>query len=241
MNIPFKNKTVVITGGTRGIGKAIAECFLECEANVIITGRSEKKPLNINSNINYCSLDLESKASVDKFLNFLSSLKKIDAFVNNAGINLINDLENITDEDFDKVLSINLRSPFILSKHVSNLMKDEGGKIVNISSIWSKITKKGRVTYIASKSGLAGLTRGLATDLAEHNILVNTISPGFVETELTRKSLSEFEIKNLYKKIPLERFAQATEIANFVVFICSDLNTYMTGQNIVIDGGYSNV
>lgn len=241
MNISFKNKTVVITGGTRGIGKAIAECFLECEANVIITGRSEKKPLSINSNINYCSLDLESKASVDKFLNFLSSLKKIDAFVNNAGINLINDLENIKDEDFDKVLSINLRSPFILSKYVSNLMKDEGGKIVNISSIWSKITKKGRVTYIASKSGLAGLTRGLATDLAEHNILVNTISPGFVETELTRKSLSEFEIKNLYEKIPLERFAQATEIANFVVFICSDLNTYMTGQNIVIDGGYSNV
>lgn len=241
MNVSFNDKTVVVTGGTKGIGKAIAECFLGSGANVIVTGRSINKPLDLDSSIGYIPLNLESDVSIEKFLDCLTSLKHIDAFVNNAGINVIDELANINDADFDSVMEVNLRGPFIICRHLAGLMGTEGGKIVNIGSIWSKITKKGRVSYIASKAGLAGLTRGLSTDLAEKNILVNAVSPGFVETELTRKSLSKTEIIELTKKIPLNRLAQANEIANFVVFLCSDLNSFMTGQNLVIDGGYTNV
>ena len=241
MNISFNDKTVVVTGGTKGIGKAIAECFLESGANVIVTGRSLNKPQDLDYSIGYVPLNLESAVSIESFLNYLTSLKHIDAFVNNAGINVIDELANINDVDFNRVMSVNMRGPFVICRHLSDLMGTQGGKIVNICSIWSKITKKGRVSYIVSKAGLAGLTRGLATDLAEKNILVNSVSPGFVETELTRKSLSKNEIIDLTKKVPLSRLAQATEIANFVVFLCSDMNSFMTGQNIVIDGGYANV
>jgi len=241
MNISFNDKTIVVTGGTKGIGKAIAERFLESGANVIVTGRSQNKPLDLNPGISYMSLNLESKVSVADFLDYLTSLEHIDGFVNNAGINIIDELANIEDADFDSVMEVNLRGPFVICRHLADLMGANGGKIVNIGSIWSKITKKGRVSYITSKAGLAGLTRGLSTDLAEHNILVNSVSPGFVETELTRKSLSKTEIIELTEKIPLNRLAQAIEIANFVVFLCSDLNSFMTGQNLVIDGGYTNV
>lgn len=241
MNISFSNKTVVVTGGTKGIGKSIAERFLESGANVIVTGRSVKKPLDLDSSIGYITLNLESDVSIEEFLDYLTSLEHIDAFVNNAGINVIDELAQISDADFDSVMEVNLRGPFVICRHLAGLMGTGGGKIVNIGSIWSKITRKGRVSYITSKSGLAGLTRGLSTDLAEKNILVNAVSPGFVETDLTRKSLSKTEIKELTEKIPLNRLAQAIEIANFVVFLCSDLNSFMTGQNLVIDGGYTNV
>ena len=241
MRISFKNKTVVVTGGTKGIGKAIAERFLGSGAHVVVTGRSRNKPSDLDSRINYISLDLGSSTSIREFLKYITSLDRVDAFVNNVGINVIDDLISIKHKDFDSVLEVNLKGPFIICKHLASKMGPAGGKIVNIGSIWSKITKKGRVSYIVSKAGLAGLTRGLATDLAEKNILVNTVSPGFVETELTRRSLSDTEILELTDNVPLGRLAQAAEIANFVVFLCSDLNSFMTGQNIVIDGGYTNV
>ncbi len=241
MNISFESKTVVITGATRGIGKATADTFLATGANVIVTGRSTQRPENLDSRIRYTPLDLLSNESIGEFLNYLTSLERIDAFVNNAGINVIDEVLNINDEDFDNVMAVNLRGPFIICRHVADLMGSNGGKIVNVGSIWSKITKKGRVSYITSKAGLAGLTRGLSTDLADQNILVNAVSPGFVETELTSKSLSKKEIINIMDKVPLGRLAQANEIANFIVFLCSDMNSFMTGQNIVIDGGYANV
>ena len=240
MNDSFDDKIVVITGGARGIGKAIAHGFLERGAKVFATGRSNSRPLDLDALIGYVQLDLESELSLTGFLNFLTSLKRIDAIVNNAGINIINELPDIENADFDNILNINLRGPFIICKHVAKLM-ESGGKIVNIGSIWSKITKKGRVSYITSKAGLAGLTRGVSTDLAERNLLINSVSPGFVETELTRQSLSAIEIKGIIEKVPLQRLAQPNEIAEYVVFLCSDLNTFMTGQNLIIDGGYSNV
>ena len=241
MNISFNDKTVVVTGGTKGIGKAIAERFLEGGANVVVTGRSKNKPLDLDSSIGYTPLNLDSNVSIEEFLDYLTSLKHIDAFVNNAGINVIDELADINDADFDSIMRVNLRGPFVICRHLSGLMGTQGGKIVNIGSIWGKITKKGRVSYIASKAGLDGLTRGLSTDLAGKKILVNSVSPGFVETELTRKSLSKTEIMELCENIPLNRLAEAAEIANFVIFLCSDFNSFMTGQNLVIDGGFTNV
>jgi 3-oxoacyl-[acyl-carrier protein] reductase len=235
----FEGKFVIITGATRGIGKSIAELYLSLGAKVLITGRS---PEYIgNDDFLYHPLDNSSLTSVNEFINHLNSFKKIDVFVNNAGINRISRIECISTCDFDEVIDVNLKAPFYLCQAVAKKMMAYGGKILNIASIWSVITREGRTSYICSKSGLTGLTRGLATDLAKYNILVNSISPGFIGTELTYQSLSEKEIDNLCDQIPIGRLASPTEIANHAIFMTSDLNTYMTGQNIIVDGGYTNV
>jgi len=241
MEVSFDDKTVVVTGGTKGIGKAIAEGFAKAGARVIVTGRAVSRDLEVESNIEYVTLDLRLDSSIESFLEYLTSLKQIDAFVNCAGINIISESHEIINSDFDDVIKVNLRGPLIICRHLATLMRGKGGRILNIGSIWSEITKKGRVSYIASKSGLAGMTRGLATDLAGCNILVNTLSPGFVDTELTRRSLSVTEILDLEERIPLGRIAQTEEISRFAIFLCSDLNSYMTGQNLIVDGGFSNV
>jgi len=241
----FKNKTVVVTGGTKGIGAAIGELYAKEGANVVLTGR-ESAVLNdmqerAPQNIKYIPLDLEQKNSVEQFLEFLASIECLDVLVNNAGINRIERIENISYENFEAVLNVNLVSPFYICQKAAELMAKQGGKIVNIASIWSNITREGRVSYITSKAGIAGLTRGLATDMAKFNVLVNTVSPGFVMTELTQASLNEQEMKSMRDMIPMQRMAQPSEIANVVAFLTSDENSYITGQNIVVDGGFSNV
>ena len=161
--------------------------------------------------------------------------------INNAGINRIDRLEDINSIDFEEVLKVNLKGPFYLSKFVSRKMLNKGGRIVNIASIWSKITREGRTSYVASKAGLDGITRATSVDLAGANILVNTVSPGFTLTDLTRRSLTAVEMQELVSKIPLGRMAETEEVAELVAFLASDKNTYITGQNIVIDGGFTNV
>ncbi|MBK8973254.1 MAG: SDR family oxidoreductase [Hahellaceae bacterium] len=238
----FLNKTVVVTGGTRGIGAAIGHSFAELGARVILTGKSPStEQLALKGSIEYQVLDLDDVNSLEAFLEFLNALGQIDVLVNNAGINIINPLEQVVDEDFERILNVNLRGPFKLCRAMASLMKVRGGRIVNLASIWSVITRPGRSAYIVSKAAIDGLTRGAATDLAPNNILVNTVSPGFVLTQLTRDSLSDVEIDALKCTIPLGRLATPEEIARLVRFLCSDENTYITGQNIVIDGGYTHV
>ncbi|WP_161158295.1 SDR family NAD(P)-dependent oxidoreductase [Vibrio eleionomae] len=235
----YKGKRVVITGGTRGIGYQLARKYFDLGAEVIITGT--KEVYLGDDSFKYIKLKCNDRKSIDEFINYLSLYGHIDIFINNAGINIINHVDDINISDFDDVIDINLKAPFILSKLVAcNYMK-EGDKILNIASIWSVITRRGRVSYISSKNGLVGLTKGLATDLAEKGILVNSISPGFVKTELTFNSLSKEEIEELENKIPLGRLAEPIEIANVAAFITSDENSYITGQNIVVDGGFCNV
>jgi len=239
--IDFTNKTIIVTGGTNGIGKEIAIKFAELGGNLIITGTSSSKPKDIPKNISYHQLNLLDDYSVDNFLEQLSHLPQIDILINNAGINAINELDMIDINKHDEVIKVNLNGPFIISKKLVNQMKSSGGKIVNIGSIWSAISKKGRLSYITSKAALAGLTRGLSVDLAEDNILVNTVSPGFTLTDLTKRSLSKEEIIKITDTIPMKRMAETSEIANVVIFLASDLNTYLTGQNIFVDGGFINV
>ncbi|GAB2695473.1 SDR family NAD(P)-dependent oxidoreductase [Aliiglaciecola aliphaticivorans] len=233
-------KEIVVTGGTRGIGAAIVQVLLSAGFKVIATGRnvSSLKFTNKNENLEYQNLELDSQESINEFCEFLSTRKSLYGLVNNAGINRITEFQDIPFADFEEVLQVNLKSVFYLSQSISKLFKD-GGRIVHIGSIWSVITKKGRVSYSTAKSALSGLTRGMAVDLADRNILVNTVSPGFVETELTKSSLSESEIENLSQQIPLCRLAQPEEVAKFVGFLLSADNTYLTGQNIVVDGGFS--
>lgn len=234
-------KAIVVTGGTRGIGAAIVHVLLNEGFKVIATGRDVGaiRLTNKNENLEYHNLELDSKKSLDDFCKYLSTKENLFGLVNNAGINRISEFENIQSADFEDVLQVNLKSVFYLSQAVSKLFEDRGGRIVHIGSIWSVITKKGRVSYSTAKAALSGLTRGMAVDLADRNILVNTVSPGFVETELTKSSLSEKEIKGLSEQIPMKRLAQPEEIAKFIGFLLSSQNTYLTGQNIVVDGGFS--
>ena len=159
--------------------------------------------------------------------------------INNAGINIIESIDEVKYENWEKILAVNLTGPMHLTKAVAKTMKKNkhGGKILNISSIFGVVSKAKRNSYSASKSGLMGLTRASSLDLAPYNILVNTLCPGFTSTELTKSILSSKEMKDLSLQVPLGRFADASEIAKIAVFLCSDLNTYLTGQTIVVDGG----
>ena len=239
MTVIKNNKVALVTGTSRGIGYSISKKLFELGYYVI--GTSTKGQMEDSMHVDeMLAVDFNDIESTQLFMNKVQRLKKIDILVNNVGINIIKKQETITVEDYSKIENINLRMPFFLSAAVASIMAETGGgRIVNIASIWSVVTKENRTLYSTMKSGLHGLTRSMAVEWATRNILINTISPGFVNTDLTKQSLSETEIAALVQKIPLNRLAETYEIAELVVFLTSDSNTYLTGQNIVIDGGFS--
>ena len=219
----FSNKNILVTGGTGGIGTTIAALFDQFKGNVIVTNSK-----------------LADFKYTEDIITLLNELPNIDICVNCAGINIINELHNIKEEDFDDIMHVNVKAPFLISKHVAEHMKKQkNGKIVNVSSIWGDKTISGRLCYTTSKSALIGMTKTLAVELAKYNIQVNTISPGFTNTKLTRNILSKDQINELVSKVPMGRMADPIEIARIVMFLCSKQNTYITGQNIVVDGGFS--
>ena len=247
LHLDFSDKNILVTGGTRGIGKEIATQFLINGGKVIITGTNFidvsklKKDWGFD-NISYQRVDFLKEKSVIKFLEWINNQEKIDILVNNAGINKVDlNVDSIT-SDFKDLIDVNLKGPYLLSREVSAIMKkNKYGRIVNISSIWGSITRPGRSLYSTTKFGLVGLTKSLAVELAPYGVLVNAIAPGFTMTELTKRTNTEKELEDLKKTIPIKRLAEPIEIAKLVLFITSDMNTYLTGQNIVIDGGYVNV
>jgi 3-oxoacyl-[acyl-carrier protein] reductase len=246
MNIDYSNKVVLVTGGTMGIGKAISDVLYECGANLIITGVEkdiiEKHNTLQDKRKEYHFVDFNDSQSTDSFINIINSYERIDILVNNAGINIVKPNRETSLDDFNKMTNINLRAPYVLAREVSKLMiKYNYGRIVNISSIWSVKTRIHRSLYTTTKSALVGLTKTLSAELGEHNILVNAVAPGFTMTELTIKTNTPDDLVRLANSVPLKRLAQPNEIANFVAFLCSDLNTYITGQNLLIDGGFTNV
>ncbi len=247
MNINFQDKSVVITGGTRGIGAAMVDVFLESGSKVYATGTNRKvlKELNESARsksrmVEYLYLDFTSLDSVNNCLEILSKLDRIDVLVNNAGVNKLGSVDAISDEDWDWVNNINLRGPFLMTKALARKMKvQQSGKIINIASVFGVVSKTGRAAYSTTKWGLIGFTKAVALDLAPYNILVNAVSPGFVDTELTRRILGEKGIEELVEKIPQQRLANCEEIAKTVLFLASEHNTYITGQNIIVDGGFT--
>lgn len=247
IQMDLSGKVALVTGGTRGIGKAISEALFAANAKVIVTGTKIEEIAQLNANdtsgrLVYVQVDFLDEVSVSNFLKYIHEQSVIDILINNAGVNRINYNTETNSEDFDVLNSINLKAPYLVSREVSKLMKQNGyGRIVNVTSIWSVITRPGRSLYALTKWGIVGLTKTLAVELAEHNILVNSIAPGFTMTELTASTNTPEEIEKITNLIPAKRMAQPVEIATTVLFLCSNLNTYLTGQNIVIDGGYTNV
>lgn len=218
-------KTVLVTGGSRGIGKAIVQKFEAEGYRTFAPGHQE--------------LDLNSVESVDAFIETHRE-EGFDVIINNAGINEISLLESITDDQLDRMMQINLLSPIRLLRGLVGPMKENKyGKIVNIGSIWAVVSSEGRLVYSATKNALHGVTNTLALELGPYNILVNTVCPGYVLTDLTRKNNTEEEIEIISSTLPLRRMAQPEEIANFVYFLASEDNTFITGQKIAIDGGFT--
>ncbi len=219
------NHVALVTGGSRGIGATIAQALIAQGVEVIAPARSE--------------LDLTLPESITRFIQANQS-RRIDILVNNAGINIINELGQIRAEDWQAMLQVNLTAPMELARgFVPGMKAQKWGRIVNLSSVFSTVTKEKRAAYSATKSGLNGLTRTLAVELGPEGILVNAVGPGYVNTELTSQNNSPSALAEITQTIPLKRMAEPSEIAEFVAFLCSEKNTYLTGQTLLIDGGFS--
>lgn len=232
----LSNKTALVTGGTRGIGRAIAMRLYEAGAKVIITGNSAP---SWSVEVKYEKVNFSKTEELLSFTKKMSHAK-IDILINNAGINKIAKLENIELADFLNIQSVNLKAPFLLCQAlVPGMLKAGFGRIVNIGSIFGRISKEYRTSYSASKFALEGITRSLALELASQNILINCVAPGFIDTELTREVLSKDQIDELSSQVPLNRLGKPEEVAELVLFLASVENTYCTGETILIDGGFT--
>lgn len=245
----FAGKTALVTGATRGIGKAIAETLWASGADVYLTGTKQAEVDKLNESVqsnaierkHYMCVDLSNDFSLKHFLLQLDELKRIDICVNNAGINIVRDFSEVPFEEFMKVQQVNVFGPRqILSVVVPKMKAQNYGRIVNIASIWSVINRPGRSSYGISKNAIHGLTKALSIELAQYNIMVNSVSPGFTMTELTKTTNTKEQLVELAGRVAAHRLADPQEQANVVAFLCSEQCSYMTGQNLVVDGGYTN-
>jgi NAD(P)-dependent dehydrogenase (short-subunit alcohol dehydrogenase family) len=239
MEKPLANKMALVTGGTRGIGRAIAQRIEADGACVWITGVAPRE--SGFGSMTYRAIDLSDRQATDRFAAEVERVG-FDILVNNAGINTNNLFSAIRLEDYDSIQEVNLRSALRLCQAVLPAMRRKRwGRIVNIASIFSVVSMEGRAAYSASKFGLDGLTAGLAAEVAPEGILANCVSPGFIETDLTRRCLGEDGIRELVARVPMGRLGQPSEVAALVAWLAGPENTFISGQNLVIDGGFTRV
>ena len=236
--IDFEKQNILVTGASSGIGKSIALCFASMGANVLATGSRNKCEFNY-SNITYKKVNFLNKSEFKVFLEFITT-KPFDVCVNNAGINRKNSFTNTRQKDWEDTLFLNTEAPMKIIKNIINNMIDQKhGRIVNISSLWSMIGAPNRLSYISSKHALNGITVSAASEFSKYNVLVNSVSPGFVLTDMTKNNLNKKQIDKIIASIPINRMCEPDEIAKVVMFLCSKSNSYISGQNLVVDGGMS--
>ena len=245
MNL-LEGKTAIITGGSRGIGKAIVEIFVKQGANVAFTYSSSSDAAKaIENELSTNNVKVKSyKSDASNFeeaqllaASVLEEFGSIDILINNAGITKDNLLMRMSEEDFERVIQVNLKSVFNMTKAVQRTMlKQRKGSIINMSSVIGVKGNAGQSNYAASKAGIIGFTKSMAIELGSRNIRSNAIAPGFIVTEMTEE-LGEETIKQYFEAIPLKRGGSPEEIANTCVFLGSDMSSYLTGQVLNVDGG----
>ncbi len=241
MKIDLTGKVALVTGSTRGIGRAIANTLAECGAIVAIVGRDQANADAVAAEIPGARGFACDVSEPLQIVSLVEAVEKhfgsCDILVNNAGITKDNLMLRMKDEDWDAVLDANLRSAFVATRAVSRgMMKRRWGRIVNITSVVGLMGNKGQANYAASKAGLIGLTKSVAKELASRNILCNAVAPGFIETEMTAAMTPEAKAA-LSGQIPLERLGAPRDVAATVAFLSSEYASYITGQVLVVDGG----
>ena len=232
-------KKALVTGGTRGIGKSIAKKLVSEGAEVSVTGTQSdgQGP----DGTTYLQVNFSEPGQTAALTKIIAS-KSFDILINNAGINILSPIADIDLDDFESVQRVNVTAPMSLCKAAIPSMKDKGwGRIINISSIWGNISKEFRGPYSASKFAIDGLTAAISAEVAQFGILANCVSPGFIATDLTVKNLGEKGMIEMAAQVPIRRLGQPEEIAEFVCWLASPKNTYISGQNICIDGGFTRV
>ena len=245
----LKNKVAIVTGASRGIGKSIVQKISEYGAHTVCVSRSEDELRKISNKLNenglsssYFACDVSNINNFKKLVDeTVSKYDKIDILVNNAGITKDNLIMRMSEADWDKVIDVNLKGVFNGIKSVSRqMMKQRNGRVINISSIVGLIGNPGQANYAASKSGVIGLGKAVAKELASRNITVNTIAPGYIETDMV-DDIQEEAKENLFKQIPLGRIGNPADVATAVLYLASDEASYITGQTIAIDGGMTTI
>ena len=240
--IDLKNINIILTGATGGIGSAILEKLYSANANIIATGTNQDKLIKIKEKFDSVIIkkfDISDHPSIEKFINQCNEQfdNRIDILINNAGITLDNLTIRMKDEEWNKVINLNLTSTFMLTKNtIKRMLKNKNGKIINITSVVGHTGNIGQANYAASKAGVIGMSKSLALEYGKKNIKINCISPGFIKSEMTDKISDNFK-QNLQGKIALERFGDTEDVANAVLFLSSEMSNYITGETIHVNGG----
>ena len=240
--IDLKNTNIVLTGATGGIGNSILEKLITSGANVLATGTNEDKLKSIKEkyeNVITEKFDISNHSEIESFVNKANDTLggRIDVLINNAGITRDNLSIRMKEEEWQKVIDINLTSTFLLSKNsIKKMLKSKKGKIINITSVVGHTGNIGQANYTASKAGVVAMSKSLALEYGKKNINVNCISPGFITTDMTDKINDEYK-EILKSRIPLDRFGSPNDIANAVIFLSSELSDYITGETLHVNGG----
>ena len=239
--INFKNKKILVTGATGGIGKALVQKFVSLEGNVLATGTKTEKLDALKKefpNINVLKFDISNHSKIDEFIeNVSSQLVGLDILVNNAGINMDNLSLRMKDDEWKKVIDLNLGSTFFLCKYgIKKMLKNKYGRIVNITSVVGHTGNLGQSNYAASKAAIVGMSKSLAIEYAKKNITINCVSPGFIQSKMTDGIVESIKAV-LTSRIPMAKLGKGEDVANTVAFLSSDAASYITGQTIHVNGG----
>jgi 3-oxoacyl-[acyl-carrier protein] reductase len=239
--INFKNKKILITGATGGIGKALVKKFISLEGTVLATGTKTEKLEALKKEfpeINILKFDISDHSRIEEFIeNVSSQLVGLDVLVNNAGITMDNLSLRMKNEEWQKVIDINLSSTFYLCKYaIKKMLKNKYGKIVNITSIVGHTGNLGQSNYAASKAGMVAMSKSLAIEYAKKNITVNCVSPGFIQSNMTDRIVESIKAV-LTSRIPMSKLGSGEDVSNTVAFLSSDASSYITGETIHVNGG----